>query len=165
MNEESKTTENEVENKVEEVGKFTQEQVNSIVKKEKEKILSGIPSKEELDAFKTWKDNQKTNEEKLVDLEVKYKDTMKTNSELSHVLEVVDSGVKKQFRKFVATEVNAMEGDFTNNLKEYLKEHTEFLADNTVKTVNTAPKMSGKEEGQNVTNEIMNDLIRSIKNK
>ena len=43
---------------------FTQEEVNSMLAKERKKI----PSKEELDEFKKWQENQKTNEEKYAEI-------------------------------------------------------------------------------------------------
>ena len=161
MEENEKTTEST--QVTEEVGKFTQEQVNSFIKREKDKILKDMPSKEELESFRTWKENQKSNEEKLVDLDVKYKNSERKNIELSHILEVSDSGIKKEFREFVASTVGSMEGDFSSNLKNYIKEHSSFLNESNIKTVNTSPKMNGTVDEQNSTNSIMNDIIRSAK--
>ena len=51
---------------------------------------------------------------------------------------VANAGVDSKFQKFVLSEVSEMEGDFEDNLKDYLKENPQFLI-NKVET----PKSNG----------------------
>lgn len=139
----------------------TEEDYNNAVNKI---LRDKLPPKEELEAFKNWKENQKTQEQKYADLSVELEKANNSNKNYEHLVEVIDSGVAKEFRKFVASEVGAMEGDFSKNLKEYIKNNPKFVETAQIKTVNTSPKLTGGTNNQNSTNQIMNDLIRSSRN-
>lgn len=139
----------------------TEEDYNNAVNKI---LRDKLPPKEELEAFKNWKENQKTQEQKYADLSVALEKANNSNKNYENLVEVIDSGVAKEFRKFVASEVGAMEGDFSKNLKEYLKNNPKFIETAQIKTVNTSPKLTGGTNNQNSTNQIMNDLIRSSRN-
>lgn len=105
---------------------FTQEEVNSMIAKERKKM----PSKEELTEFKEWKENQKTNEEKYAEI---LKDNEKLKKDLAYSENksvVANAGVDSKFQKFVLSEVSAMEGDFEENLTKYLKDNSQYLNDN-----------------------------------
>lgn len=140
----------------------TEEDYNNAVNK----ILRGkLPPKEELEAFKTWKESQKTEQQKFADLQVELEKSKNSNSSYEHLIEVIDSGVSKEFREFVSDKVGRMEGEFTKNLKDFLKNNPKMLeSTQPIKTVNTAPKMNGTTNNLNSTNQIMNDLIRSSRN-
>lgn len=132
--------------------------VNSILR-------SKLPPKEELDAFKTWKENQKTIEEKQAETEEKLRKANETILNLQNTNEVKDAGVKKEFVKFVTSEVNELEGSFSENLAKFLKENPQYTANNqVVKTVGTSAKMDGTTRTEKTTNQIMNNLIRSVRN-
>ena len=112
---------------------FTQEEVNAMLAKEKKKM----PSKEEMKAFNEWKENQKTNEEK-------YAEVLKENEKLKNDLAyaenksvVANAGVDSKFQKFVLSEVLALEGNFEDNLKNYLKENSQYLINNEAKSSNS----------------------------
>ena len=61
-------TEQKTEEKAEKT--FTQDELNSFIKKEKDKLLKDMPSKEELKAYKDWKVAQKTAEQKQAEKEI-----------------------------------------------------------------------------------------------
>lgn len=163
--ENQETVENQ--EKVEETGaekRFTQEELNSFLKREKEKLTKTLPSKEELQAFRDWKEQSKSNEDKIAEMSVELSNAKKDSEKLSHILEVTDKGVSSKFRKFVASEVENLEGDFNTNLEKYLKDNPDFVkSKEVIKTVNTSPKFKGGENSENSTNSIMNDLIRSAR--
>lgn len=132
--------------------------VNSILR-------SKLPPKEEMDAFKVWKENQKTAEQKQAETEEKLKQAEKTIANLNNANAVRDAGVKKEFVKFVTAEVSGLEGDFSENLIKFLKENTQYTnTTQAVKTVGTSAKLEGNARTETTTNQIMNNIIRSVRN-
>ncbi len=123
------TTTEEVENNSEEVVKtFTQDEVNAIVKERLAKAKKGIPSKEELTKYNEWKESQKTQNDKYNDL--LQKDNEKSNliSNLQKENLVLKSGITDTDQiEFIVYKVGKMEGDFEDNLKEYLAENPKYI--------------------------------------
>lgn len=105
-----------------EVKTFTQEEVNQIIKTR----LRNVPSDDELKAYNDWKESQKTEAEKNAEV-LKENETLKSRiSELENMQVVANAGVDSKFQKFVFSEVSK-EGNFEDNLKEYLKINTQYL--------------------------------------
>lgn len=105
-----------------EVKTFTQEEVNQMIKTR----LRNIPSDDELKAYNDWKESQKTEAEKTAEV-LKENETLKSRvSELENMQVVANAGVDSKFQKFVFSEVSK-EGNFEDNLKEYLKNNTQYL--------------------------------------
>lgn len=105
-----------------EVKTFTQEEVNQIIKTR----LRNIPSDDELKAYNDWKESQKTEAEKNAEV-LKENETLKSRiSELENMQVVANAGVDSKFQKFVFSEVSK-EGNFEDNLKEYLKNNNQYL--------------------------------------
>ena len=101
---------------------FTQEEVNAMLAKEKKKM----PSKEELKAFNEWKERKKTLEEKQADMQKENESLKNKISELENMQVVANAGVDSKFQKFVLSEISK-EGNFEDNLKEYLKTNPQYL--------------------------------------
>lgn len=105
-----------------EVKTFTQEEVNQIIKTR----LRNIPSDDELKAYNGWKESQKTEAEKNAEV-LKENETLKFRiNELENMQVVANAGVDSKFQKFVFSEVSK-EGNFEDNLKEYLKNNNQYL--------------------------------------
>ena len=102
---------------------FTQEEVNAMLAKEKKKM----PSKEDLKAFNEWKESQKTETEKQLEKDKKIETLEKQLAYAENKSVVANAGVDSKFQKFVLSEVSEMEGEFEDNLKDYLKENPQFL--------------------------------------
>ena len=102
---------------------FTQEEVNAMLAKEKKKM----PSKEEMKAFNEWKESQKTETEKSLEKDKKIETLEKQLAYAENKSVVANAGVDAKFQKFVLSEVSELEGDFEDNLKDYLKENPQFL--------------------------------------
>ena len=139
---ENTTTENTetqtVEQNVEKT--FTQSEFKEALNKEIARKTKNIPSKEELKAFNEWKESQKTEAEKQSET-LKENETLKARIiELENQSVVANAGVDSKFQKFVLSEVSQMEGDFEDNLKDYLKDNSQYLQ--TKETVET-PKTTG----------------------
>ena len=113
---------------------FTQEEVNAMLAKEKNKM----PSKEDLKAFNEWKESQKTEEDKKNEILQENETLKKQLAYAKNESVVANAGVDAKFQKFVLSEVSEMEGEFEDNLKDYLKENPQFLI-NKVET----PKTNG----------------------
>lgn len=95
-----------------------------------EKTFTQSEFKEALD-----KEAEKQNET------LKENETLKARIiELENQSVVANAGVDSKFQKFILSEVSQMEGDFEDNLKDYLKENPQYLQ--TKETVET-PKTTG----------------------
>ena len=146
---EEKVTENTetqtVEEKVEKTF-ATQEEFNEALKKEVARKTRNIPSKEDLKAFNEWED--KKNEI------LQENETLKKQLVIAENKSVVaNAGVDSKFQKFVLSEVSEMEGEFEDNLKDYLKENPQFLINKveTPKTNGVATKKISDDADDGVT--------------
>ena len=144
------TTTEEVENNSEEVVKtFTEEEVNDIVERRLAKAKKGIPSKEELAKYNEWKESQKSQEDKYNDLlkSSGEKDTTITNLKMEN--EVLKSGITDEDEiEFLVYKIGKMEGDFSENLKNYLADNPKYIKKETKATgVEMKSTSVAKEDG------------------
>ena len=102
---------------------FTQEEVNAMLAKEKKKM----PSKEDLKAFNEWKESQKTEQDNKNEILLENETLKKQLAYAENKSVVANAGVDSKFQKFVLSEVSEMEGEFEDNLKDYLKDNPQFL--------------------------------------
>lgn len=124
---ETTTTENVETNSEEVVKTFTQDEVNAIVKERLAKAQKGIPSKEELTKYNEWKESQKTQEDKYNDLVKSNGEKDSTISTLKMENEVLKAGITDADDiEFIVYKVGKMDGDFSENLKEYLANNSKF---------------------------------------
>ena len=91
------------------------------------KKMKGMPSKEELKAFKDWQETQKTEAQKQAEKETEHQKTLSRNQELEQMLSIRDAGVNKEDSDYVLFKVSKMEGEFEENLAKFLKENPKFL--------------------------------------
>lgn len=105
---------------------FTQEQVNSMMKKEKQKIENKYKDID-LKKYNEWVESQKTAEEKQAEKEAEYQKVINENKALKNTNAVLEAGVNKKFIKFVSFEVSQMEGEFDENLAKFLNDNPEYL--------------------------------------
>ena len=142
---------------------YTQEEYNALDRKLKakyEKKYSGI----DIAKYNEWVESQKTAEQKQAEKEAEYQRILNENKSLKNEKAVIEAGVKKDFVRFVSSEVSQMEGDFSENLAKFLKENTQYTSTKEViKTVGTSAKLDGTTRTENTTNQIMNDIIRSAR--
>lgn len=127
---------------------FTQEEVNSFLKKEKEKILKGVPTKEEMKAFKDWQESQKTAEQKQSEKEKEYQNALTKNQSLIQENEVLKAGVNIDDVDYVIFKVSKMEGEFTDNLRDFLKENPKYLiSSQNEKNIKEEINLGGSHQG------------------
>lgn len=118
-----------------------------------------------MDAFKSWKKSQKTAEQLQAEKDAEYQRVVTELQTLKNANITRDMGVKKEFVEFVTDKVTKMEGDFKDNLTKFLKENSQYTqVEEKIKTVGTSAKLSGDTKDENTTNQVMNDIIRSIRN-
>lgn len=149
---ETKTTENADTQTAEEkeVKTFTQEEVNVMIQERLGKEKKKMPSKEELEAFNNWKESQKTETEKQQEKEEKY---AKQDLELISTKQenkVLRSGVLAEDVDYVVFKVSKMEGDFEDNLEEFLKQNPKYLQKQETEET---PKTTGVAVSKIKTNE------------
>lgn len=122
--------------------------------------------KNEIDGYKKDIESlNKTIEEDKTNLE-NYQNVTNENNTLRTQLQLSDSNVKKEFNKFVTSEIMAQvneENDFATVLENYKKENPQYFGETVVKKVQTSPELTGGTKPQS-TNEIMNDLLRGANN-
>lgn len=88
------------------------------------------------------------------------------NKDLKADIQLNGVNVKKEFSKFVRSEVMSQvddNTDFSKALESYKKENPQFFGDVVVKKVQTSPSLQGGTPPE-TTNNIMNDIIRGAKN-
>ena len=146
------TTTDEVENNSEEVVKktFTQKEVDNIVKERLAKAKKGIPSKEELTKYNEWKESQKTQQDKYDELVKKDGEKDKAISDLQKENEILRAGVHDSDDvEFILYKVGKMEGDFSDNLKNYLADNPKYTKKQETKATDVENKSSAvaKESG------------------
>lgn len=148
---ETTTTENVEKNSEEVVEKtFTQEEVNNIVKERLAKAQKGIPSKEELTKYNEWKESQKTQQDKYDELVKKDTEKETTISNLKMENEVLKAGITDSDEiEFIVYKVSKMEGDFSENLKQYLADNPKYIKKQETKATGVEDKNGSvaKEDG------------------
>lgn len=112
--------------------------------------------------FLNWKKSNQNDSEKISEL-------TNTNTSLSNEIkllkaqiEVNNSDVKKEFSKFVTSEVMSLcneTTDFKTALTEYKKNNPQFFGEMQVKKVQSAPNLAGGTQTK-TTNEIINNMLR-----
>ena len=91
------------------------------------KKMKGMPSKEELKAFKEWQESQKTAEQKQAEKEAEYQKTLNELNTLKQTNAVLEAGVNKDDADYVLFKVSKMEGEFDENLAKFLKDNPKYL--------------------------------------
>ena len=117
----------QTEQKTEEAGKtFTQDEVNTMLKKEKqkaEKKYEGI----DIAKYKEWVESQKTAEQKQAEKEAEYQKTLNELNTLKQTNAVLGAGVKSDDADYVLFKVSKMDGEFEENLAKFLKDNPKYL--------------------------------------
>lgn len=118
------------------------------------KKMKNMPSKEELKAFKDWKEAQKTDEEKRAEKDAEYQSMKNEIKMLKNEKIIMQSGVSSEYADYVNYELSKMEGDFEENLEEFIKNNPQYVKKAEQKEENssstgapvkqtTEPKISG----------------------
>lgn len=104
------------------------------------KKMKGMPSKEELKAFKDWQESQKTAEQKQAEKDAEYQKTLNELNTLKQTNTILEVGVNKDDADYVLFKVGKMEGEFEENLAKFLKDNPKYLKQ---ELETTEPKATG----------------------
>ncbi len=116
---------------------FTQNEVNELIESRLARAKKQMPSKEELEDFKKWKESQKTEAEKLAQREQEYHQIQSEKEHLRRENVVLRSGVNWDDADYVLYKVSKMEGEFEENLKSFLTENSKFINNSSSTVKNT----------------------------
>ncbi len=140
---------------------FSQDEVNALLKKEKEKANKKMPDSKQYKAFLDWQESQKTEAEKNAEKETKYQKALSDIEEKDNYIAVLESGVSKEDSDYVLFKVSKMDGDFKDNLEDYLKEHPQYLkASQTTDTNEKQTTGSSVQKGATNTSSGVDDILR-----
>ena len=120
----TQANENKVEEKAEKT--YTQADFNAMDKKIKEKYekkYGGI----EIEKYKEWKESQKTAEQRQAEKEAEYVEKDKKIVLLENKLKLKDANVSKEYEDFVLFTVSNMDGEFEDNLGQFLKDNPKYI--------------------------------------
>lgn len=136
------------------------------------KHLTGL--KEQVESYKTEVAGYKTTIDELngkIEKSNKSLEDLQTitneRNDLKAQIQMSDSNVKKEFSKFVRSEVMANvndDNDFTKALETYKKENPQYFGETVVKKVQTSPTLNNGGNQPQSTNNIMNDILRGKRN-
>lgn len=115
---------------------YTQEEYNALDKKLKakyEKKYEGI----DIAKYKEWVESQKTAEQKQEEKEAEYKNVLSKNENLTKENNALKAGVNIEDLDYVLFKVSKMEGEFEENLTNFLKDNPKYLASNKEETTKT----------------------------
>lgn len=114
--------------------------------------------------FLEWKKTNQNDSEKIAELETSKASLSNELNQLKAQIKVNESDVKKEFSKFVTSEVLSLVNDttdFETALKDYKKNNPQYFGEVIVKKVQTSPNLNGGVSQPLTTNQIMNDILRS----
>lgn len=147
---------------------FTQKELDIIIQDRLRKAKKDMPTAEELKEFNSWKEKQKTQQEKdndkIKELETNNGTLASENELLKAQITVAESNVKKEFLKFVTSEVLDLTDEKTDvktALENYKKENPQYFGDTVIKKVQTSPTLNNTGTQGMTTNDIMNNILRN----
>lgn len=120
----TQANENKVEEKAEKT--YTQADMNAMDKKLKEKYekkYGGI----DIAKYKEWEESQKTAEQRQAEKEAEYVEKDKRIVLLENKLKLKDANVSKEYEDFVLFTVSNMDGEFEDNLGQFLKDNPKYI--------------------------------------
>ena len=146
---------------------YTKEDLDNSFNAGVKKANSDWQKDEKYKEFLAWKKNNQNDSEKLAELQTSNQTLTQENAYLKASIKVASSDVKKEFSKFVTSEVMGLVNDttdFETALKDYKKNNPQYFGEVVVKKVQTSPNLNGGTTQATTTNSIMNDILRGTRN-
>ena len=145
---------------------YTKEDLDNSFNAGVKKANSEWQKDEKYKEFQAWKKNSQSDSEKMAELQTNYTNAMNENATLKAQLKIADSDVKKEFARFVTSEVMSLVNDttdFDTALKNFKKENPQYFGETVVKKVQSSPSLNNGGNQPQTTNSIMNDLLRGAR--
>ena len=149
---------------------YTQQDIDNSFNAGVKKAKTEWQKDEKYKEFLEWKKQSQSNDDKINELT--QNNTNLTNEKaslerqiamLEAQIQVNNSDVKKEFAKFVTSEVFEMVNDttdFETALKRYKKDNPQYFGEMQIKKVQSAPNLNGGIAQPNTINDYFNNLIR-----
>jgi hypothetical protein len=163
-NKDTQAVENEVEKETTKT--YTKEDLDNSFNAGVKKASTEWQKDEKYKEFMAWKKTSQSDSERMTELETNNNSLTQENKYLKAQLEVSNSDVKKEFSKFVTSEVMSLVNentDFATALKDYKKNNPQFFGEVVVKKVQSSPSLNAGGNQPQTTNNIMNDLLRGAR--
>ena len=142
---------------------YTKEDLDNSFNAGVKKANSDWQKDEKYKEFLAWKKTSQSDSEKMAELQTNYTNAINENTLLKAQLKIADSDVKKEFAKFVTSEVMSEVNDttdFETALKNYKKNNPQYFGEVVVKKVQSSPSLNAGGNQPQTTNQVMNDFIR-----
>ena len=155
-----------VEEKEETTKTYTKEDLDNSFNAGVKKAHTDWQKDEKYKEFLEWKKTNQNDSEKLVELENSNNAKDNEINQLKTLIKIKDSDVKKEFQKFVASEVMGLVNentDFDSALKKYKNDNPQYFGEVVVKKVQSSPNLSNGGTKETTTNDIMNGILRGAR--
>lgn len=105
-------------------------------------LAKNLPPKDEMEAFKKWKEAQKTETEKQAEMQKQLTQKEEETINLKNENIVLKKGVNADDVDYVLYKVLKIEGEFEDNLDNFLKENAKFLKSDFTETKDTGTSVN-----------------------
>ena len=122
--------------------------------------------KEQIEEYKGYKTENENLSKQLEEKEKSMKsfeDVSNENKSLKAQLKLNENNIKKEFSKFVTSEIMSQvddKNDFDTVLKSYKKDNPQYFGDTVIKKTQTSPSLNAGGDKPQATNDIMNSILR-----
>ena len=122
--------------------------------------------KEQIEEYKGYKTENENLSKQLEEKEKSMKgfeDVSNENKSLKAQLKLNENNIKKEFSKFVTSEIMSQvddKNDFDTILKSYKKDNPQYFGDTVIKKTQTSPSLNAGGDKPQTTNDIMNNILR-----
>ena len=122
--------------------------------------------KEQIEEYKGYKTENENLSKQLKEKEKSMKgfeDVSNENKSLKAQLKLNENNIKKEFSKFVTSEIMSQvddKNDFDTVLKSYKKDNPQYFGDTVIKKTQTSPSLNAGGDKPQTTNDIMNNILR-----
>ena len=122
--------------------------------------------KEQIEEYKGYKIENENLSKQLEEKEKSMKgfeDVSNENKSLKAQLKLNENNIKKEFSKFVTSEIMSQvddKNDFDTILKSYKKDNPQYFGDTVIKKTQTSPSLNAGGDKPQTTNDIMNNILR-----
>ena len=122
--------------------------------------------KEQIEEYKGYKTENENLSKQLEEKEKSMKgfeDVSNENKSLKAQLKLNENNIKKEFSKFVTSEIMSQvddKNDFDTILKSYKKDNPQYFGDTVIKKTQTSPSLNTGGDKPQTTNDIMNNILR-----
>ena len=90
-------------------------------------LAKNLPPKDEMKEFKEWKESKKTDAEKQTEKELELEQTKSKLNSIAQENLALRKGVKDDDLDYVVFKVSKLEGEFDDNLEQFLKDNPKFI--------------------------------------